>query len=899
MNLKPSDHLNVTELHHFKNALMQATVVALTDQKGVIIYANDDFCRISKYSRDELIGQTHKIINSGYHSREFFTDLWRTIGTGNTWKGEIKNKAKDGSLYWMDTTIIPFMGANGKPYQYLSIRKEITHGKLTEQLLGQSEEKYHALFNYSPIPMWIYDVDTYAFLDINESAIRQYGYTKEEFLSMTIKDIRPKEDVPILEEALLKIKQADSGYHKGIYRHMRKNGTVMQVRIESNIVFLNGKKAEIILAIDITSELAAQVSLETANIRLANAQQIANLGYWSRNLKTGMVHWSDETYKIFEVERSAPLSFAFTVSMFHPEDRHLLEIDRNITPTNNFATIEHRIITASGKIKWVSERMRFIYDKDDVLESIEGVCMDITQQKLDEESIKRKKQLIGATNTFITCLLEVENWTDAISQSFDVIGKTVNVDRVYYFENHPHPTNDEMCCSQKIEWANDGTVPKIDNPLFQNVPFSIFDTFIDVLSAGKAFTTIVSSLPEGHIKTSLQAQHIKSALVLPVSVLGKFHGFMGFDDCKTERIWQDDEVAFLQTLTGNLETTIRKRKAETEVTESKQQFESVINNLPGITYRSKADKQCNIHFVSKELERTLGYTTSDFLSHKLCFKSIIHPDDLHLTHWGDCSEVLKLNISTSYRMICADGSIKHVREFARTICNEQGKPIWLDGVILDITEITQKDALLEQSNERFNLVMKATQEAIVDWDIVNDETIWGDGFHAMFGYDLTEYKNDLWSSNIHPDDKDRVLSHLQETVNNPGKLHFEADFKFVKADKSISYVKHRGIFLRNSEGVAVRAVGSMIDLTDAVLRTRKIEQQNETLREIAWTQSHVVRAPLASLMGLVDLMKMKSELELDETELLEKITDAGNELDKVIHTIVRKSEHLIADNSVY
>ncbi|GAB1533628.1 hypothetical protein YSY22_50510 [Brevibacillus formosus] len=166
----------VNELADVKYALDQSTILAITDHKGIILRANEQFCRISKYERSELIGNDHRILNSGYHPKSFFKEMWSCIRSGQVWRGEIRNCAKDGSYYWVDTTIVPFKNQAGEIYQYLSIRSDITARKQMEDELKRSEEKYRIIAENTSDIISIINLDG-EFLYLSPSHKRVWEHT--------------------------------------------------------------------------------------------------------------------------------------------------------------------------------------------------------------------------------------------------------------------------------------------------------------------------------------------------------------------------------------------------------------------------------------------------------------------------------------------------------------------------------------------------------------------------------------------------------------------------------------------------------------------------------------------------------------------------------------------------
>lgn len=247
-------------LKNIENALDYSSVVAITDPNGVITYVNEKFCTLSQYSSEELIGKTHRVINSNYHPKRFFADMWKTIQSGEIWQGDVCNKAKDGSIYWVSTTIVPFFDANGKPKHYIAIRHDITDRKTAEKSLELALQNdftttvknlQNAIFKYK-----FNDIGLIEFTLFEGQIKEQMGLSAQRLNEREFKDFFTFEELQMFNKQLL----AGLSGNKVQFELTYQNITLL---VHLSPIMKDGEVIEVVgTAIDITERIEAERVIE-------------------------------------------------------------------------------------------------------------------------------------------------------------------------------------------------------------------------------------------------------------------------------------------------------------------------------------------------------------------------------------------------------------------------------------------------------------------------------------------------------------------------------------------------------------------------------------------------------------------------------------------------------------
>lgn len=337
--------------------------------------------------------------------------------------------------------------------------------------LKASEEKYKKLFQLSPMPKLVYDLETFKILDINEVAIQKYGYSREEFLTMKLEDLRSVDEVPKLYAAHKNIENKEGLINFGLFTHLKKDKSQMHVEVSGNRFSVKGKNCMMVVFIDVTERENALRLLQDNRQKLLAAQNIAKIGYWKLDLKNQQLFWSEGVYKILGLNKeSFKVEFDSFFDKIHTKDKAVFSKKRELALQGIQALDdEFRIVKADGTIIWVHEKGELIKNEAGEPLSFEGTMQDITESKLLklslQESNQRYKYVTKATFDAIwdwDLLTQKNYWGKGFESTFGYDLATIRNEKDFW-SNHVHPDDfdnvvngiQRSIMSNAVNWNNE------------------------------------------------------------------------------------------------------------------------------------------------------------------------------------------------------------------------------------------------------------------------------------------------------------------------------------------------------------------------------------------------------------------------------------------------------------
>ncbi|QDU74088.1 Autoinducer 2 sensor kinase/phosphatase LuxQ [Bremerella volcania] len=387
------------QIHSLKSNLDKHTLYSITDRSGKIIEVNEGFCRISGYKEDELIGRDHRILNSGHHPKSFWGEMWRTILAGETWRGEVCNRAKDGSLYWVDATNIPFHDSDGKIEKFVSLRFDITDRKRAEERsIAASNELQGVLGAATRVSIIASDCQG-IITTFNAGAEAMLGYTAEEMVGKQTPAIihvesevvaRGKELSQLLGERVegfqVFVKQAMiNGHEEREWTYVRKDGSTLDVSL--TVTARYDDEGQIIGYLGIAQDISARKRAEEENRRLTERLDLAlrgsNTGLWDWVVPTGETVFSDIWYTMLGYEPGElPMHVDTWISLCHPDDLSMATdaIQRHFRGEDPVYCCEHRVRCKDGSWLWVRDIGEVVaWNEDGSPKRMVGVHIDVQE----------------------------------------------------------------------------------------------------------------------------------------------------------------------------------------------------------------------------------------------------------------------------------------------------------------------------------------------------------------------------------------------------------------------------------------------------------------------------------------------------------------------------------------
>jgi len=456
--------------------------IAMFDNNMRYLVASHRFIADYNLGDQTLIGRSH------YEVFPEISERWKEFHRRGL-AGETLKESKDsfpradGKTDWVRWEIHPWYETDNQIGGIILFSEVITTQVEAREALIESEKRYRYLFENNPLPMWIYDLQTLKFIEVNEAAIFYYGYSKQEFLNMSIKDIRPEEDIDTL---LKDVEQTVTPFNKaGIWRHIKKNGEIIFVEITSHLIEFDKRTARMVMINDISERKKIEESLVESENSLKEAQIIANMGDWEYDLINNTSKWSENCYRLYDLEPFEIIPNAdYFRSRIHPDDLHLIdEGHTTILQTKSPVEQEFRITFPDDRIKWILNKIIPTFSDNELI-FLKGVNIDITEKKESEKQLRLLSKSIEQSPVSMV-ITDIKGTIEYINPSFtkttgytkdEALGRNPRVlksgfhDKIFYTEMWEtllsgHPWIGEILNMKKngdLYWENAIISPILD-----------------------------------------------------------------------------------------------------------------------------------------------------------------------------------------------------------------------------------------------------------------------------------------------------------------------------------------------------------------------------------------------------------------------------------------------------
>ncbi len=597
-----------------------------------ILYVNDAFVRRTGYAREEAIGKTPRILQGPKTQRDALDRIRVALKAWQPVREELINYTKSGEEFWLELDIVPLADEKGWFTHWIAVERDISERKKAEaatlqaaRQLRESETQYRLLFNSNPQPMWVFDDETLQFLAVNQAAVAHYGYSEDEFLAMTLKDIRPPEEVPSLIATLSTSRAADREGYVGAWRHRKKDGTLIDVEIVFSLIEFDGRRARLTLAHDITERLRVQNALATSEAEFRNLAEAMPQIVWVTNADGSVLYFNRNWMQYTGYSLDEGFGDGWIVAI-HPDDRQpVLDAWQRATSTLDTYSIECRLRRADGEYRWWL--IRGAPQRDAVGKVLKwfGTCTDIhtlKQADLEISRINRALKLLSGCNEALVRADNARNLMLAVCQmAVDIGGYRMA------WVGYAQKDADSRIAPVAHAGAEDGFLSEIKLSWDESHPggqgaagrcIRLGEAVVCEDIQDRGYSTVW--------RPAAQVRGYRGFIALPLNEAGRTFGLLGLYTAGViER--NEEELQLLRELAddlafgiAHLQTTAEQKRADAKVREQAALLDSAHDAI------MVKDMQDRLVYWNKGAQQLYGWTAQESLGSKSCDLLHVDPD---------------------------------------------------------------------------------------------------------------------------------------------------------------------------------------------------------------------------------------------------------------------------------